>query len=60
MKHRAYLLVAVLLAALGLVMSEVQKPDVPVSPAPLLFFLADTQRELTRMPMQVTRLPDEK
>ncbi|HTQ85372.1 MAG TPA: M48 family metalloprotease [Candidatus Solibacter sp.] len=60
MKHRAYLLVAVLLAALGLVMSEVRKPDVPVSPAPLLFFVADTERELTRMPMQVTRLSDEK
>ena len=60
MKHRVYLLVAVLLAALGLVLSELQKPDVPVSPAPLLFFLADTQRELTRMPMAVTRLPDEK
>ncbi len=60
MKHRVYLLVAVLLASLGLVLSEVRKPDVPVSPAPLLFFLADTQRELTRMPMVVTRLPDEK
>jgi len=59
-KHRLYLLLAVLLAALGLVLSEVRKPDVPVSPAPLLFFLADTQRELTRMPMAVTRLPDEK
>ena len=59
MRHRAYLLVAVLLAALGLVLSEVRKPDVPVSPAPLLFFLADTERELTRMPMQVTRLSDE-
>jgi predicted Zn-dependent protease len=60
MKHRIYLLVAVLLAALGLVLSEVRKPDVPVSPTPLLFFLADTQRELTRMPMAVTRMDDEK
>lgn len=60
MKHRAYLLVAVLLAALGLVMSEVRKPDVPVSPAPLLFFVADTQRELTRMQMQAMSLSDER
>src|SRR5208282_3208653 len=60
MKHRIFLLVAVLLAVLGLVLSEALKPEVPVSPAALLFFLADTQRELTRMPMQVTRLPDEK
>src|SRR5208282_4233632 len=60
MKHRVFLLVAVLLAALGLVLSEVRKPEVPVSPAPLLFFVADTERELTRMPMRVTRLPDEK
>jgi len=60
MKNRLFLLVAVLLAALGLVLNEALKPEVPVSPAPLLFFLADTQRELTRMPMRVTRLPDEK
>jgi len=59
MKHRIFLLVAVLLAALGLMLSEVRKPEVPVSPAPLLFFVADTERELTRMPMRVTRLPDE-
>jgi predicted Zn-dependent protease len=60
MKNRVFLLVAVLLAALGLALSEVRKPDVPVSPAPLLFFLADTQRELTRLPMRVTRLSDDK
>jgi len=58
-KNRVFLLVVVLLAALGLALSEVRKPDVPVSPAPLLFFLADTQRELTRLPMRVTRLPDD-
>ena len=60
MKNRIFMIVAVLLAGLGLALSEIGKPDVPVSPAPLLFFLADTQRELTRMPMQVTRLSDEK
>jgi len=60
MKHRIYLLVAVLLAALGLVLSEVRKPDVPVSPAPLLFFLADMQRELSQLPKHVAPLPDEK
>jgi len=59
MKNRIFLLVAALLAGLGLALSEIGKPDVPVSPAPLLFFLADTQRELTRLPMQVTRLSDE-
>ncbi len=59
MKDRVYLLVAVALSVLGLALSEIEKPDVPVSPAPLLFFLADTQRELTRMPMQVTRMPDQ-
>ncbi|HMD31831.1 MAG TPA: M48 family metalloprotease [Candidatus Acidoferrales bacterium] len=60
MKNRIFLLVAVLLTGLGLALSEISKPDVPVSPAPLLFFLADTQRELTRLPMQVTRISDEK
>ncbi|HUK53973.1 MAG TPA: M48 family metalloprotease [Candidatus Binatia bacterium] len=57
---RPFLLVAVLLALAGLALSELRKAEAPVSPAPLLFFLADTQRELTRMPMQVTRLSDEK
>jgi predicted Zn-dependent protease len=60
MRQRVFLLVAVLLVLLGLVLSEVRKPEAPVSPAPFLFFLADTQRELTRLPIAVTRLPDEK
>ena len=59
MKNRIFLIATVLLAGTGLALSEINKPDVPVSPAPLLFFLADTQRELTRMPMQVTRLRDD-
>lgn len=60
MKNRIIFAVAVALAALGLVMAEMRKPEAPVSPAPFLFLLADTQREITRMPMAVTRISDEK
>ena len=32
--------------------SEHNKVDVPASPDAILYFVADTERELTRMPMQ--------
>ena len=33
--------------------------DVPASPAAVLYFVADTEREITRMPMHLTRMSDE-
>jgi predicted Zn-dependent protease len=49
----------VLLGIGAVVVSERRKVDVPPSPAAVLYFVADTERELTRMPMRLTRMPDE-
>lgn len=48
--------------ALGLaavVTVERRKADAPVSPAALLYLIADTERELTRMPVSFTRMSDQ-
>jgi len=39
--------------------SERNNVDVQASPAAILYFVADTEREITRMPMQLTFLSDE-
>jgi beta-barrel assembly-enhancing protease len=43
----------------AIVVSERQKVDVPASPAALLYLVADTERELTRMPARFTRMSDQ-
>jgi predicted Zn-dependent protease len=48
----------VLLAIASVVVSERQKVDVPASPAALLYLVADTEQELTRMPVSFARMPD--
>jgi hypothetical protein len=40
-------------------MSEHRKVDVPPGPAALLYLIADTEQELTRMPVRFTRMSDE-
>jgi beta-barrel assembly-enhancing protease len=48
--------------ALGLAavfFSEHRKMDVPPGPAALLYLIADTEQELTRMPVRFTRMSDE-
>ena len=48
--------------ALGLAavfFSERRKVDVPPGPAALLYLIADTEQELTRMPVRFTRMSDE-
>jgi predicted Zn-dependent protease len=58
MKRRLFL-GGVLLAGLGaLVLAELRQADAPASPRALLNFIADVQREVSRVPMRVTRLPD--
>jgi len=42
----------------SVVVSERQKVDVPASPAALLYLVADTEQELTRMPVSFARMPD--
>jgi len=48
-----------LLGVASVVVSERRKVDVPASPAALLYLVADTERELTRMPVSFTRMSDE-
>jgi predicted Zn-dependent protease len=47
-----------LLAVASVVVSERRKVDVPASPAALLYLVADTEQELTRMPVSFTRMSD--
>jgi predicted Zn-dependent protease len=42
----------------GLITSQLRKVDPPAAPTALLYLVADTQRELTRLPMKYTRIPD--
>lgn len=59
MKHWIVLAVIVLLGASAVVVSERRKVDVTASPAALLYLVADTERELTRMPVSFTRMSDQ-
>jgi len=53
-------LIGIILCGIAAVfVGERRKVDVPASPAALLYFVGDTERELTRMPMRLTRMPDE-
>jgi beta-barrel assembly-enhancing protease len=47
------------LAIASVVVSERRKVDVPPSPAAVLYLVADTEQELTRMPVSFTRMSDE-
>jgi hypothetical protein len=49
----------VLLGLAAVFMTEHRKVDVPPGPAALLYLIADTERELTRMPVRFTRMSDE-
>jgi beta-barrel assembly-enhancing protease len=48
-----------LLGIASVVVSERRKVDVPASPAALLYLVADTEQELTRMPVAFTRMSDQ-
>jgi predicted Zn-dependent protease len=58
MKRSIFRATALLLLVGGIVMSEIRKPNVPVGPQALLYFIADSQREVTRLPMRITRMSD--
>jgi beta-barrel assembly-enhancing protease len=47
------------LAVASIALGEKRKVDVAPSPAAVLYLVADTEQELTRMPVSFTRLPDE-
>lgn len=59
MKHWSALTGIVLLIGGCLVWSEKRKAEAPVSPKAILYLVADTQRELTRLPVAFTHLSDE-
>ena len=49
----------VLLGIAAIVVSERQKVDVSPSPQAILYLVADTEKELTRLPVRFTRMSDE-
>jgi predicted Zn-dependent protease len=49
----------VLLGIAAVVVSERRKVDIPAGPNALLYLVADTEQELTRMPVSFTRMSDE-
>jgi predicted Zn-dependent protease len=59
MKRWIAFAIVVTLGIAALVWSECRPVEVQVSPAALLYFIADTERELSRLPVSVTRLSDQ-
>ena len=58
MKHWTPWAAVLLLLTAALIWSEVTKPRAPVGPQPILNLIADSERELTRLPVAFTPLPD--
>jgi predicted Zn-dependent protease len=58
MKRWIMLAGIVFLSVAAVVVSERRKVDVPASPATLLYLIADTEQELTRMPVRFARMSD--
>ena len=57
---RALILVAVVVAGVGaIIYGQRHHAEAPVSPAPLLHVIGDTEHDLTRVPMKLTRLTDD-
>jgi predicted Zn-dependent protease len=46
------------LGAAGLILSQTRKADAPAAPTALLYLVSDSERELTRLPMKYTEIPD--
>jgi predicted Zn-dependent protease len=59
MKRWIILAGIVLLSVTSVVVSERRKVNVSASPAALLYLVADTEQELTRMPVSFARMPDD-
>lgn len=49
----------IVIGVAAIAVSERRKVDVSASPAALLYLIADTEQELTRMPVRFTRMSDE-
>lgn len=59
MKQRTALGVVLLMAAIAVVMVQHGGVTAEVSPAPILYFIADTEQELMRVPVTLTRMSDQ-
>src|SRR5277367_3164807 len=59
MKRWIALTIVVLLGLAAIVVSEQRKVEVSASPEALLYLVADTEQELTRMPVNFTRMTDD-
>jgi beta-barrel assembly-enhancing protease len=59
MKHWSIFAIVVLAGIAAIVVAERRHVDVSPDPAPLVYLIADTEQELTRMPVQFTRMSDE-
>jgi beta-barrel assembly-enhancing protease len=57
MRCLSFAVVLALLVA-GLITSQARKVEAPVEPTALLYLVADTEHELTRLPMKYTRISD--
>ncbi|HEY6307001.1 MAG TPA: M48 family metalloprotease [Candidatus Angelobacter sp.] len=59
MKRWLSFAVVLALLAAGLIASQARKVEAPVAPTALLYLVADTERELTRLPMKYTQMSDQ-
>lgn len=58
MKRKFYLGIVVVLLLGGIAVSQWRKPAVKASPDAVLYFIGDTEHELSRMPARFTRMSD--
>lgn len=58
MRHRLILAGLLFVGAAAIFVSERRKVDVPPGPGAVLYLIADTEQELTRMPARFTRMSD--
>jgi predicted Zn-dependent protease len=59
MKRVVILLAVIAIGVAAMIYGQRHHAEAPVSPAPLLHVIGDTEHDLTRVPMQLTRLSDE-
>lgn len=58
--HRWIAVLLIFAGCAALFLFQQDKLTVPITPRPLLYLLADTQREVARIPLAITRVSDEK
>lgn len=59
MKHWTAFIVIVLISAAAIFWAERKKVDAQASPEAVMYFIGDSERELTRLPIAMTKISDE-